>query len=75
MDCYVVHIDHKGFPCDLFVEDGVHHSLKGGWWVGESEEHYCWFKESLICYEGCLVLVFLNNLYCVVSLADVDSGD
>jgi hypothetical protein len=43
--------------------------------ICESEEHYCWFKESLIGYERHFVLVFRYDSDRVVSPADVDCGD
>jgi len=75
VDCYVVHIDHEGSPRNLFMKDGIHYGLEGGQWIGESKEHYCWLEESLIGYKGCLVLVFLDDLYSVVPPVDIDSGD
>ncbi len=68
---YVVHVYHEGSSCDLFVEYGVHHGLERCRRVGESEEHYCWFKQSSIGYEGRLVSVFFHYLHCVVSPTDV----
>jgi len=75
MDHYVIHIDREGSTHDLFMEYCVHHSLEGSRGIGESEEHYRWFKESLIGYECHFVLVFRCNSDRVVSPPDVDCGD
>jgi hypothetical protein len=75
MDRYVVHVDCEGSTHDLLMEYCVHYGLKYSRGVGESEEHYHRFKESLIGYECCLILVFRYNLGHVVSLTDVDHGD
>jgi len=75
VDCYVIHVYCECPLCDLFMKNGVHHGLEGCWWVSESKEHHRWFEESLIGYEGCFMLVFLDDLYSVISLADVDCGD
>jgi hypothetical protein len=61
--------------CNLFMEYYVYHSLEGGWWVGESEEHDCRFEQSLIGYESCFVPVLFDDLNYVVPPADIDCGD
>jgi len=49
--------------------------LECRWRVGESKEHYRWFEQSLICYEGCLVSVFFYYLHRVVPPSDIDYRD
>ncbi len=44
VDHNIIHVDGEPSLCHFGVEDGVHHHLKGGWGVCESEEHYCWFE-------------------------------
>jgi hypothetical protein len=75
VDRYVVHVDHEGSTRNLFVEYRIHHGLKGGGRVGESEEHYRWLEESLIGHERRFVLVFRCNSDRVISPSYVDCGD
>jgi hypothetical protein len=75
MDCYVVHVDREGSTHDLFTEYHVHYGLECSGGIGESEEHYHWFKESLIGYKCCLVLVFRYDSDRVVPPTDIDCGD
>ena len=75
MDRYVIHVDREGSAHDLFAEYRVHHGLEGSRGVGESEEHYCWFEESLIGHECRFMLVFRYNSDCVISPSYVDCSD
>jgi hypothetical protein len=60
---------------DLLAEYCVHHGLECSGGVGESEEHYHWFKESLIGYECHFMLIFRYDLDGIVSPVDVNRGD
>ena len=53
------------------MEEVVHHGLKGGWGVGEAEEHNHRFEESSICFEGGLPLVAIADSNIVVSPSDI----
>src|SRR5260370_28159135 len=75
MDGQVVHINGHPSLCDLSMEDHVHHHLKGGWRVGESEEHNCRFEESLGSKECCFPFVSFSNVDIVVSLSYVELGE
>jgi hypothetical protein len=44
VDGHVVHIDCQPFFSDVISEYGIHHCLEGSRGVGESKEHYGWFK-------------------------------
>jgi hypothetical protein len=57
------------------MKDGIHHGLEGFWQVSESKEHHHWFEQPLIGYEGHFMLVFFNDLYSVISPANVNYGD
>jgi len=59
--CYVIHVDSDISFTDKIMEYSVYHCLKGGWWVGEAEEHHGWFIESFIGDECCFPLVLLFN--------------
>ena len=75
-NCYVIHIftnlRSQWFP---FVYDRpknpIHHCLKRGWRITETEEHHRWFPQSVLCFKGCLVFVTFLNSYVVVSPSDV----
>ena len=67
VDGQVIHVDGHPFLCDLPMEDHVHHHLEGGWRVGESEEHNCWFEESFGCKEGGFPFISWLAAYIVVS--------
>jgi len=57
MDQDVVHIN--GYPSFtyFFLEDVIHYCLECCRGVGESEEHYFWFEQSLVGSEGCFPFV------------------
>jgi hypothetical protein len=48
--------------------------LKRGWGVGESEEHYHWFKKAFVGDEGCLPFISFFDPYIVVSPTYVEFG-
>ncbi len=75
MDSYIVHVDGDTSFIDEVVEYSVHHGLEGGGGVGETEEHDCWFVESLIGDEGHLPLVFRFDEHLVVSPFDVETSE
>ncbi|KAG5349251.1 hypothetical protein C0989_005004 [Termitomyces sp. Mn162] len=53
------------------LEDVIHHGLKGGQAVGETEEHDKQLKQSPVCLEGHLPLVSYLNAHIVVTPPDV----
>src|SRR5260370_38784672 len=75
MDGQVVHINGHPSLCDLSMEDHVHHHLKGGWRVGESEEHNWRFEESLGSKKCCFPFVSFSNVDIVVSRPTVELGE
>jgi len=71
----VVHVDGHIPPVDEVSEDGVHHSLEGGWRVGEPEEHHCRFEEPFICYERCLPPVLWFDKDLIISPFDIEPSE
>ncbi|KAG5327783.1 hypothetical protein C0989_011131 [Termitomyces sp. Mn162] len=57
--------------CYKVPEDVVHHGLKGGRAVGESEEHNEWLKQSPVGPEGGLPLISLLDVHIVVTPLDI----
>ena len=72
-DVIQVHTDHPFH--DEVTEDVIHHCLKGGWAVGELEEHDQWFEEPLVGLEGHLPLGSLGDVHIVVSPPDIELGE
>ena len=72
---HVVHVDVKPSFADHISKDVVHHSLERSWGVAQSEEHYCWFEQSFVCFERCFSLVAVFNAYVVVFRAYVHLGE
>jgi hypothetical protein len=60
--------------CDKVLEDLIHHSLEGGWTIGETKVQHKWLKEAAICVEGCLPLVALSDTDIIVSPVHVELG-
>ncbi|KAG5351689.1 hypothetical protein C0989_005244 [Termitomyces sp. Mn162] len=58
-----------------FLEDIVHHCLKGGWAIGESKEHNERFKQSPVGLEGNLPLISLLDAHVVVAPPDIQFGE
>jgi hypothetical protein len=75
VDHYVIHVDCEGSAHDLFVEYRVHHGLESSGGVGESEEHYYGFEESMVGYKCHLMLVFRYDSDRVIPPLYVDCGD
>ncbi|EGO00511.1 hypothetical protein SERLA73DRAFT_33629, partial [Serpula lacrymans var. lacrymans S7.3] len=48
-------------------EKSVHHCLKGGWGVRESEEHNQRFEQSSVSSEGGLVLISFFDSNIIIS--------
>ena len=57
------------------MKDGIHHSLEGGWRVRESEEHYCWFKQSFWGEKCSLPFVSFFDPDIIVPPLDVYGGE
>ena len=72
VDQDVVHID--GYPSFSYsvLEDVVHHCLECHRGIGESEEHYFWFEQSLIGSEGCFPLISFFDSDVVISSSYVE---
>ncbi|PFH46802.1 hypothetical protein AMATHDRAFT_153753, partial [Amanita thiersii Skay4041] len=56
---------------NLISKDVIHHGLKCRWGVCESEEHYQWFKQSLVCSEGCLPFITILDPDVIVAPSDI----
>ena len=75
-DCYVVHVftnlRSQWFPFVYYrPKNPIHHCLKHGWRITETEEHHRWFPQSVLCLKGRLVFVAFLDSYIVVSPSDV----
>ena len=68
----IVHVDGEPSFSEFFFEQGVHHSLEGGWGVGEPEEHDTRLEEAFIRNEGRLPFVALLDTNIIVSPSDVE---
>ncbi len=75
VDGQVVHVNGHPSLCDLPMEDHVHHHLKGGWRVGESEEHNCRFEESFRSKECHFPFISFLNADVVVSPSYVELSE
>src|SRR5712672_1256737 len=58
----------------LFLEDGVHHHLKGGRGVGQPKKHDRWFEQPFVSNEGCFPLVSFSDANVVISPSYVELG-
>ncbi|KAG5336895.1 hypothetical protein C0989_011634 [Termitomyces sp. Mn162] len=56
-------------------EDVVHHSLEGGWAVGETKEHVEWLEQFPVGPEGHLPLISFLNVHIVVTPPDVQFSE
>jgi hypothetical protein len=74
VDGHIVHMDCEPFLSDFFGEYGIHHCLKSGWGVGESEEHDCWFEQAFIGNESSFPFISFFDPDVVVAPSDVKFG-
>ena len=74
-DKEVIHINDKPSFCDHIPEGVVHESLERCWGVGKSEEHYSWFKKSLVHDEGSFPLVAICDVNIVIPPVDIELGE
>jgi hypothetical protein len=70
----VIHIDDNISGSDFFLEDGVHHCLKGGRGISKAKEHNQRFKKSSIGFECDFPFIAFFYLDIVVSPLDVKFG-
>ena len=75
VDKKVVHVDHEPSFCNHIAKGVVHEPLKGGRRIGETKEHYGWFKESFMGDEGGFPLVSILDMDIVISPVDVKFGE
>ena len=75
IDEEIIHVNYEPSFSNHVAEGVVHESLKGGGGVGEAEEHYGWFKESLVGDEGCLPLMAVLDSHIVVPPSYVELGE
>jgi hypothetical protein len=68
----IVHVNSIVSRVDLFLEGVIHKALEGCRGIAESEEHYYWFEESSLGFEGGFPLIFFNNGTIVVSPSYVE---
>ena len=52
--------------------NGVHHGLKGGWRVSQTEEHNRGFEQAVACFEGRLMFVAFSDPNIVIPPSDVE---
>jgi hypothetical protein len=70
-DQNIVKVDEDLSMRDFNRENVVHHRLKGGGGVGQSEEHNCWFIQATIGSKSRFVLIALADANIVVAPANV----
>ena len=71
IDKEVIHVDNKPSFCDHIVKGVVHELLEGGRGTGETEEHYSWFKKSLMGDESGFPLMPILDSDIVISPMNV----
>jgi hypothetical protein len=72
VDGDIVHIYGKPYLSYLFPEDGVHHHLECRQGIGEAEEHYHRFEESLWGEKGSLPFIPWFDPDIIVPPADIE---
>jgi len=71
----VVHVDDDPSFAGFKYEEIIHHRLKGGRRVAESEKHYSGFEESFVGFEGHFPLISVFDTDIVVSPSDIQFGE
>src|SRR5882762_7846780 len=72
---YVIQIDADYTFRDQVLEYLIHHVLKGGRTIGETEEHNQGFEKSSVCAEGGLPLITFVDADIVVPPLDIKFGE
>ena len=72
----LAHLCSQWFPfVDYWSKNPIHHCLECRWGVKETEKHHCWFPQSVLCFERCLVFVAFLDSYVVVPPLNVQLGE
>ena len=72
---YITHVDNQPSFSYFWGEDCIHHCLECCWRIHQSEEHYSWFKQPLVCDECSFVLVSFFDVYVVVTPSDINFSE
>ena len=75
VDKEVIQVDYKPFFCDHIAKGVIHESLEGGRGIGETEEYYSWFKESLMSDKSGFPLMSVLDSDIVISPTDIKFGE
>src|SRR3984893_7101037 len=70
----IINISPDMSSCNLLMQHMVHEVLEGGWSILQSKPHDSWFKESMGCQEGTMVLVLWPDLHGWESSLHIDLG-
>ena len=68
---HVIHINQYPSFSHFLLKDSIHHGLKGGGGICESEEHYCGFEQPFRGEECPFPFISLFDLNIVVAPSDI----
>jgi hypothetical protein len=71
----VIHVNNDVSRGNLFSEDGIHHCLECGWWIGESKEYNSRFEESSVSLEGSFPMIAFLYLDIVIFPSNIELGE
>ena len=71
----VIHVNDKPSFHDHIVKRVIHEALESGGGIGETEEHYCRFKESFMGDEGSFPLISVFDSDIIISPSDIELGE
>ena len=75
VDKEVIHVNNEPSFCNHITKGVIHELLEGGRGVGETEEHYSRFEESLMSDKSGFPLVSVFDLDIVISPPNVKFGE
>ena len=75
VDEEIIHVNDEPSFCDHVMKGIIHEVLEGGRGITETEEHYGWFKESLMSDEGGFPLMSILDLDIIVPPLDIKFGE
>ena len=75
MDQNVVKVDDDISFFDLGLENVIHHTLKSGWWIAETEKHNQWFEKSKFGDKSRFPFVAGTNANVVVTPTNVEFSE